>query len=102
VPAGLITFPSSAKIYRDPLGMTLIISQCNYPLQLSLIPWIGKIAGRNCAKLKLSELASATEKIISKADFAPYILLKVRTIFQILNFNYYVQTNYHQKISSKI
>ena len=63
---GLVTFPSSAKIYRDPLGVVLIIAPWNYPLQLLLIPLAGAIAGGNCAVLKPSELAPATEKIIIK------------------------------------
>ena len=29
----LVNFPSSSKIYRDPLGVVLIISPWNYPLQ---------------------------------------------------------------------
>ena len=66
VPADLVTFPSSAKIYRDPLGVVLIIAPWNYPLQLSLIPLVGAIGGGNCAVLKPSELAPATEKIIIK------------------------------------
>ena len=66
VPASLATFPSSAKIYRDPLGIVLIIAPWNYPLQLLLIPLVGAIAGGNCAVLKPSELAPATEKIITK------------------------------------
>ena len=66
VSTGLVTFPSSAKIYYDPLGVVLIIAAWNYPLQLLLIPLVGAIAGGNCAVLKPSELASATEKIIVK------------------------------------
>ena len=66
VSTGLVTFPSSAKIYRDPLGVVLIIAPWNYPLQLLLIPLVGAIAGGNCAVLKPSELAPATEKIIVK------------------------------------
>ncbi len=66
VSAGLLTFPSSAKIYRDPLGVVLIIAPWNYPLQLLLVPLAGAIAGGNCAVLKPSELAPATEKIIIK------------------------------------
>ena len=64
VPSGLVTFPSSAKIYKDPLGVVLIIAPWNYPLQLVLIPLVGAIAGGNCAILKPSELAPYTEKII--------------------------------------
>lgn len=66
VPAGLVAFPSSAKIYRDPLGVVLIIAPWNYPLQLLLIPLAGAITGGNCVVLKPSELAPATEKIIVK------------------------------------
>ena len=66
VSSGLVTFPSSAKIYRDPLGVVLIIAPWNYPLQLLLIPLAGAIAGGNCAALKPSELAPATEKVITK------------------------------------
>jgi aldehyde dehydrogenase (NAD+) len=66
VAGGLVTFPSSAKIYRDPLGVVLIIAPWNYPLQLLLIPLVGAIAGGNCVVLKPSELAPATEKIIIK------------------------------------
>ena len=79
VPAGLVTFPSSAKIYRDPLGVILIIAPWNYPLQLVLIPLVGAIAGGNCAVLKPSELAQATEKIISKIieEFFPENYIKV-------------------------
>ncbi len=66
VAGSLVTFPSSAKIYRDPLGVILIIAPWNYPLQLLLIPLVGAIAAGNCAVLKPSELAPATEKIIVK------------------------------------
>ncbi len=66
VSTGLVTFPSSAKIYRDPLGVVLIIAPWNYPLQLLLIPLAGAIAAGNCAVLKPSELAPGTEKIIIK------------------------------------
>lgn len=66
VASGLVTFPSSGKIYRDPLGVVLIISPWNYPLQLLLVPLVGAIAAGNCAVLKPSEMAPATEKIIVK------------------------------------
>ncbi|MBA2249937.1 MAG: aldehyde dehydrogenase [Chitinophagaceae bacterium] len=62
----LVNLPSSSKVYRDPLGVVLIISPWNYPLQLLLIPLVGAIAGGNCAVLKPSEFAPATEKIMQK------------------------------------
>jgi aldehyde dehydrogenase (NAD+) len=81
VSTGLVTFPSSAKIYRDPLGVVLIIAPWNYPLQLLMIPLIGAIAGGNCAVLKPSESAPATEKIIMKiiAEIFPANYIKVIT-----------------------
>ena len=81
VAAGLVTFPSSAKIYCDPLGVVLIIAPWNYPLQLLLIPLVGAIAGGNCAILKPSELAPATEKFITKfiAEIFPDNYIKVIT-----------------------
>jgi aldehyde dehydrogenase (NAD+) len=73
----LVNFPSRSKIYRDPLGVVLIIAPWNYPLQLLLIPLAGAIAGGNCVVLKPSELAPATasivEKIISETFESCYI-----------------------------
>ena len=62
----LVNFPSSTKIYKDPLGVVLIIAPWNYPLQLQLIPLVGAIAAGNCVVLKPSELAPATAAIIEK------------------------------------
>src|SRR5436190_934232 len=56
----LANIPSRNKVYRDPLGVVLIISPWNYPLQLLLIPLVCAIAGGNCSILKPSELAPAT------------------------------------------
>jgi len=66
VPTGLVTFPSTATIYRDPLGVVLIIAPWNYPLQLLLIPLVGAIAGGNCVVLKPAEHAPATEGTVIK------------------------------------
>lgn len=62
----LVNLPSSAKIYRDPLGVVFIIAPWNYPLQLALVPLLGAIAGGNCAVIKPSELAPATAELIGK------------------------------------
>ncbi|MBS1932689.1 MAG: aldehyde dehydrogenase family protein, partial [Bacteroidetes bacterium] len=62
----LVNLPSSGKIYRDPLGVVLIIAPWNYPLQLLFIPLIGAIAGGNCVVLKPSEFAHATAAIAEK------------------------------------
>jgi aldehyde dehydrogenase (NAD+) len=62
----LVNIPSGSKIYRDPLGVILIIAPWNYPLQLVLVPLVGAIAGGNCAVLKPSEFAPATAAVIEK------------------------------------
>lgn len=61
-----VNFPSSGKMYADPLGVVLIIAPWNYPLQLSLIPLVGAIAAGNCVVLKPSELAENTSRIMHK------------------------------------
>jgi len=58
-------FKSSGYIYQVPYGVVLIIAPWNYPLQLSLIPLVGAIAGGNCTILKPSEHSSATSRLIS-------------------------------------
>jgi aldehyde dehydrogenase (NAD+) len=73
----LVNFPSSSKIYRDPLGVVLIIAPWNYPLQLLLIPLVGAIAGGNCIVLKPSEFSPSTtlllEKIITEIFEPDYV-----------------------------
>lgn len=66
VGTNLMNLPSSSRIYRDPLGVILIIAPWNYPFQLSLIPLVGAIAGGNCALIKPSELAPSTAAILDK------------------------------------
>ncbi|WP_247236512.1 aldehyde dehydrogenase [Telluribacter sp. SYSU D00476] len=51
----LVAQPSTSRIYRDPLGLTLIIAPWNYPFQFLFSPLVGAIAGGNCAILKPSE-----------------------------------------------
>lgn len=72
-----LLFPSSSKILRDPLGITLIIAPWNYPFQLLFAPLVGAIAGGNCALLKPSELAphtaAVTEAIIRETFDKSYI-----------------------------
>lgn len=70
----LLNLPGKSYIMYEPLGVVLIIAPWNYPFQLSLIPLIGAIAAGNCAVLKPSEVAMATEAVIQKIvaeTFAP-------------------------------
>jgi len=66
VPTPLMFFPSSSKIYRDPLGTVLIIAPWNYPFQLVFGPLICAIAGGNTAFIKPSEEAPHTAMIVEK------------------------------------
>ncbi len=62
----LMFAPASSKIVQDPLGTVLIISPWNYPFQLLIAPLVASIAGGNTAILKPSELAPATEAVLTK------------------------------------
>ncbi|SCK48017.1 NAD-dependent aldehyde dehydrogenases [Streptomyces sp. SceaMP-e96] len=64
VPAALL--PARARTVREPLGVVLIISPWNYPVQLSLAPLVGALAAGNCAVLKPSELAPATSAELAR------------------------------------
>lgn len=61
----LLFFPSSSKIYHDPLGTVLIISPWNYPFNLLIAPLVAAIAAGNTILLKPSELACETEIVIN-------------------------------------
>ncbi len=65
--------PASSTILREPLGVVLIISPWNYPLQLALGPLMAAIAAGNCAVIKPSEVSSHTSALLARwlADFAP-------------------------------
>lgn len=58
--------PASSHIQAKPLGVILIISPWNYPVQLSLMPLVGAIAAGNCAVLKPGELAKNTGKLLAR------------------------------------
>jgi aldehyde dehydrogenase (NAD+) len=64
VRTNLLNFPSRSFIYKEPMGVVLIIGPWNYPLQLLLTPLVGAIAAGNCAVLKPSEFAPATAAVI--------------------------------------
>lgn len=62
----LTTFPSSAEIVSEPLGVVLIISAWNYPFLLSLDPLIGAIAAGNAMVLKPSEISPAASSLLAQ------------------------------------
>ncbi|KAI9276916.1 Aldehyde/histidinol dehydrogenase, partial [Phascolomyces articulosus] len=57
---------SSDKTYirKEPKGVVLVIAAWNYPVQLLLAPVVGAIAAGNCAVIKPSEVAEATNSLI--------------------------------------
>ncbi|KAH9308202.1 hypothetical protein KI387_036113, partial [Taxus chinensis] len=62
----ITSFPSSAEILPEPLGVVLIISAWNYPFLLSMDPVIGAIAAGNAVVLKPSEVAPASSSLLAK------------------------------------
>lgn len=66
VKTSLTTFPSSAQIVSEPLGVVLVISAWNFPFSLSLDPVVGAIAAGNAVVLKPSEIAPATSSLLAK------------------------------------
>lgn len=59
-------FPSTSYTKYDPLGLTLIISPWNYPIQLTIIPLVGAIAAGCTSVVKPSELAPASANVLKK------------------------------------
>jgi aldehyde dehydrogenase (NAD+) len=62
----ILNFPSSGRIYRDPYGVTLVMSPWNYPVLLTLEPLIGAIEGGNCAVVKPSAYSAHTSAVLKK------------------------------------
>ena len=66
VRTSLLAMPGRSYIYREPLGVTLIIAPWNYPFQLVVLPLIGAIAAGNCAVVKPSEVSPNVSALIAK------------------------------------
>ena len=66
VRTSLGALPGRSYLYREPLGVVLIIGAWNYPVHLATIPLIGALAAGNCAVVKPSEVTSATSALLSK------------------------------------
>lgn len=59
-------FPSRCYRISEPLGSVLIMSPWNYPVQLTLVPLIGAIAGGNTAIVKPSRYSVASSGILAR------------------------------------
>jgi aldehyde dehydrogenase (NAD+) len=66
VGTNLLNIPGSSFIMPEPLGVCLIISAWNYPINLSLAPVISALAAGNTVVLKPSEVASHTSAGLTK------------------------------------
>jgi len=62
---GLLPIPGRMRVIREPLGVVLIISPWNYPVQLLFSPLVGAIAAGNCALLKPSEITPHTSAALA-------------------------------------
>ncbi len=58
--------PGKSWVQAEPLGVVLVMSAWNYPLQIALAPLAAAIAAGNCAIVKPSELAPATSALIAR------------------------------------
>ena len=54
VPTPIVHFHSTSKVHPSPLGVVLVLSPWNYPVQLALVPMVDAIAAGNCVALKPS------------------------------------------------
>lgn len=58
--------PGHASVIREPLGVALVISPWNYPVQLLVLPMAAAIGAGNCVVAKPSELAPRTSAAIAR------------------------------------
>ncbi len=77
VKAPLAMYPSSCYIYREPYGVTLVMSPWNYPVLLTLQPVVGAIEGGNTCIIRPSSqtpnVAQVIFQIIEEAFNKEYI-----------------------------
>ena len=62
----LAQFPSRSYVLSEPYGVVLIMSPWNYPLQLTLSPFVGAVAAGNHCILKPSNYSPATSQVIAQ------------------------------------
>jgi aldehyde dehydrogenase (NAD+) len=66
VTAGILNFPSTARVLPQPKGTSLIIAPWNYPFQLLMVPLVANIAAGNTCFLKPAEQTPAVAKLVEK------------------------------------
>lgn len=63
---GFVNVMDEVLIFKDPLGVVLVMGSWNYPLQLPLVPFGSAIAAGNVVILKPSEVSSNCAKFIAE------------------------------------
>jgi len=61
-----LNWPAGSYTLHDPLGVVLIMGSWNYPVQLTLAPVVGAIAGGNCVVIRPGSYAVATSHAICR------------------------------------
>jgi aldehyde dehydrogenase (NAD+) len=62
----LVAQPGRSFVYREPLGVVLIIAPWNYPFQTVVLPMLGALAAGNCVVVKPSEVAAHTSALLAE------------------------------------
>ncbi|VDM01115.1 unnamed protein product [Schistocephalus solidus] len=65
IPRTFVSLLDTCRVQPQPFGKVLILAPWNYPLFLLLIPLAGAIAAGNVVVCKPSELAPATERLLT-------------------------------------
>jgi len=63
---GFRSMPAKAEIIKEPLGVALVISPWNYPIQLLVEPVAAALAAGNCVVAKPSELSPACTAVLAR------------------------------------
>ncbi len=66
VSSPLVTQPATSRVYKDPLGVVLVIAPWNYPCQLAVAPMVGALAAGNCVIVKPSEVSANTSAMLAR------------------------------------
>lgn len=61
----VVAMPGHSYVYREPLGVVLIIGPWNYPFQTVVLPMVGALAAGNCVVLKPSEIAPNVSNMLA-------------------------------------
>mmetsp|Transcript_5264 Transcript_5264/g.8082 ORF Transcript_5264/g.8082 Transcript_5264/m.8082 type:complete len:539 (+) Transcript_5264:130-1746(+) len=61
-----LNIPCWSTTQHDPLGVVLVMGAWNYPMQLSLCPMVGALAGGNCVILKPGSYAVSSSNCLAR------------------------------------